>query len=485
MAGAIPIILQSLRKPLLFAIYGGLGSLVGALLGEGFVRVLRGASQEPATVAVPSPPGAQQVKNRQQDPSPQVPEDEDTIFGKMPISPERLRQIRNSIEKGDVEIGLVWRNHNDLDLHCIDPSGEEIYFYHKESRSRGTLDLDANAGVPYLDEPAEHIRWKEGEAPAGHYRVFVQFYANHMDGGGEPTKYYVSVKAPGLGGVKSDEGSLSRNERRLVYEFDARPGSTTQGKTAEDSPGKPPATGLLRFWSTGIVGVYTALIAVCLSLALVVGQNRYQHVSVLTVRQGMIVLLGGTVAGLIAGAVTQGLFSLMSAQSGGVLRESGRMAGWIVLGAILGRGMGLFIPNLPGLRALAAGGAGGILGAVALEFLGEWPGRIAGAAILGACIGLMIVLIEELAREAWLVVDWGPNEKVNISLGPQPVLIGSSSKAQVYLPRNRGYPEEWATISLNRGKILFEDNTTGRKQDLKNGSELKIDTITIHVRSAK
>jgi Ca-activated chloride channel family protein len=157
----------------------------------------------------------------------------------------------------------------------------------------------------------------------------------------------------------------------------------------------------------------------------------------------------------------------------------------MVLGAILGRGMGLFIPNLPGKRAAAAGAVGGLAGAVAMLALGQGPGRLAGAAALGLCIGLMIALAEELAREAWLVVNWGPNERVNISLGAQPVLIGSSRKAQVYLPRNKGYPEEWATISLDNGKIRFTDKTTGRGQDLRNGSELKIDPITIQVRSTK
>ena len=440
MRNAVLGFVESYRKPLLFALYGGLGSLVGAILGEAFVASLRAALQEPAAVTAGQPPGV--VKTQQGQEESRSSREEDTLFGKMPISAERKREILKTIERGEIEIVLYWKNHNDLDLHCIDPDGEEIYWKYKQSRSGGFLDLDANSSMhpPWFDEPAEHIRWRKGEAPSGHYQVFVEHFRDHQ--GGDPTPYWVSVKAPGLDSTQL-EGTLSTGDpKKRVFEFDVRP--------VVEAPVTPPTesatTGSSRLLSLALViGLYTALIAVCLSFALVIGQNRYQHLPLLTLHQGLIVLLGSAAAGLVAGVVIQGLFGLIA--QGWTSRHVSRLVGWTVLGAILGRGMGLFIPNLPGKRASVAGGLGGFLGSLALLSLGEGFGRVAGATLLGACIGVMIVLVEELAREAWLVVSWGPNEKVNISLGRQPVLIGSSPK--VYLPRNKGYPEEWATIQLD------------------------------------
>jgi hypothetical protein len=482
-SSAIQGLVQKLRKPLLFALCGGLGSLFGALVGEAYVAV-RAAVGEPGQEASAPQRDGPADKQKGQPESPRT-DRVDTVFGTMALPPDVRKKIEQVIEKGEVEIGLYWENYNDLDLHCVGPDGEEIYFMRKTSKSGGSLDLDANVSAPYKNPAAEHIVWTEGKAPEGHYRVFVRYYANH--GGSDPTKYKVGIKAPGLGGNKNFEGTLDRpEEEKQVYEFDILPrGSATASQPAPETATEAPSLSLSQFVSGAmLIGPYTAMIAVFLSIALVMGQNRYQRQPLLSVRQGAVAILGGSLAGLVAGVVTHSLYSLIA--HGSILRIAGRLAGWTLLGAVLGQGMSFFIPNLPGKRAAVAGALGGFLGASALLILGAGGfGRIAGAAILGLCIGLMIALVEELAREAWLVVNWGPNEHMNISLGRQPVLIGSSVKAQIHLPSNREYPDEWAAISLEGGKIRFEDKTTGRKQDLRNGSELKIDRMTIQVRSAK
>jgi hypothetical protein len=62
-------------------------------------------------------------------------------------------------------------------------------------------------------------------------------------------------------------------------------------------------------------------------------------------------------------------------------------------------------------------------------------------------------------------------------------MIGSGTRAHIHLPAGRGYPAEWATIRLANGKVEYEDVTTKKKQDLRNGSRLKIDTIEIEVKT--
>jgi len=65
---------------------------------------------------------------------------------------------------GDVQVTLRWNTPVDLDLHVIDPLGEEIYFRYTFSPSGGTLDVDANAGCTN-DTPVENVFWPTGGAP--------------------------------------------------------------------------------------------------------------------------------------------------------------------------------------------------------------------------------------------------------------------------------------------------------------------------------
>jgi hypothetical protein len=83
---------------------------------------------------------------------------------------------------GDIQISLSWHNYNDLDLHCIDPAGEEIFFGNRRSaRSGGELDIDQNAHLPYNMSPVENIYWPFGGAPSGLYRISVVYYAPHCE----------------------------------------------------------------------------------------------------------------------------------------------------------------------------------------------------------------------------------------------------------------------------------------------------------------
>jgi hypothetical protein len=102
-------------------------------------------------------------------------------------------------------------------LHVIDPSGEEIWFEHKASKSGGILDVDMNnffggdTGDKTGDDekkgslqPVENIYWSSGQAPSGRYRVFVKYFMNYkfdddykdmaIQNCDDPTEYTVRVK---------------------------------------------------------------------------------------------------------------------------------------------------------------------------------------------------------------------------------------------------------------------------------------------------
>ncbi len=129
------------------------------------------------------------------------------------------RLTREGAKGGDVQISLLWNNYNDIDLHCIDPSGEEIFYSRKTSSSGGELDVDMNAGGPSSNEPVENIYWPSEGAPNGSYKIFVNHYAKH---GGydsqDPTSYQVRLKINGQ--TKVFDGRISHGEnKKLIFQF--------------------------------------------------------------------------------------------------------------------------------------------------------------------------------------------------------------------------------------------------------------------------
>ncbi len=108
----------------------------------------------------------------------------------------------------DVRVSLVWDNRNDLDLHVITPSGEQIYFSHKESACGGVLDVDRNVRGE-TNTPVENTRWASGTAPAGTYKVFVRNYAFHEEDC-KPTPFRVEIECGGE--LQFHEGVSSPNK---------------------------------------------------------------------------------------------------------------------------------------------------------------------------------------------------------------------------------------------------------------------------------
>ena len=115
-------------------------------------------------------------------------------------------------KSGDVQISLIWDTIDDLDLHCIDPNGEEIYFSNERSSSGGELDVDMNAGGRTSTEPVENIYWPRGRAPAGSYKVSVNFYARTS--GARTISFKVAINYKGT--VEKHQGQARIEGRKIL-----------------------------------------------------------------------------------------------------------------------------------------------------------------------------------------------------------------------------------------------------------------------------
>src|SRR5205823_5962446 len=136
----------------------------------------------------------------------------------------------------------------------------------------------------------------------------------------------------------------------------------------------------------------------------------------------------------------------------------------------LGRGMGFFVPNLSGWRATCAGVCGGLLGGAAflvLSSLTESAGRFAGAAILGLAIGLMVALVEQLFRQAWLEINYGGGERRTVNLGPDAIRLGSHPRTStVYVA---GAAPLAFRYWFRQGHVTRENASTGKSEEMRFG----------------
>lgn len=130
---------------------------------------------------------------------------------------------------------------------------------------------------------------------------------------------------------------------------------------------------------------------------------------------------------------------------GFLLQMIRRGVAWSFAGAAMGLGQGVALRSKKmALNGLIGGMVGALLGGLLfdpIDYLlhrdtwgsGAAASRAAGFAVIGAVTGLMIGVVELLAREAWVKLLTGPLAGKEFVLYKNPTLIGSSPKADIYL----------------------------------------------------
>jgi Mg-chelatase subunit ChlD len=230
-------------------------------------------------------------------------------------------------------------------------------------------------------------------------------------------------------------------------------------------------------------GVWTGAVAALVCLALLAGQHYYLRGTAPPVGGAVAGLFGGLAVGLVGGAAGQGLFFL--APESAALAHAFRVFGWALLGGLAGVGLSLFIPNMKWAHGLLGGAIGGAAGAIGFILVssatGELVGRLVGGLVLGLGIGLMVAVAETAFRRAWLEVRYGGREKITVTLGPEPVKVGSDAKACTVWAR--GAPPVAMRFFVRDGRVICDDLTAGRESAVGDGFEKEVGTLTVTVRT--
>lgn len=138
----------------------------------------------------------------------------------------------------DIRGTFIWHTGDDLDLHCVGPTGH-ISFRQKRI-GHGWLDVDANAGGARTRQPVENIRWPKGLARPGRYTFYVHFYDNHETRYGQ-VPWAVELEVNGR--IYRHDGAFSvgdvQHTMREVFSFDYTPGQ--EPRIAAQSVGTRPS----------------------------------------------------------------------------------------------------------------------------------------------------------------------------------------------------------------------------------------------------
>jgi len=94
---------------------------------------------------------------------------------------ERVKTAGGNIN-GVLRCSLGWFNYDDLDIHVIEPGGNDIYFANKISNTGGNLDVDMNVENSGSRNAVENIVWPNlAKMNKGKYKLFIRQYGQRED----------------------------------------------------------------------------------------------------------------------------------------------------------------------------------------------------------------------------------------------------------------------------------------------------------------
>ena len=92
-------------------------------------------------------------------------------------------------------------------------------------------------------------------------------------------------------------------------------------------------------------------------------------------------------------------------------------------------------------------------------------------------------LFQNPLEDHFIVVHWDQHERTVISLGAEPVILGSSPEAHLYLPKEKGFPPVTAIVTFRDGKVEMENKLTKSTHTLHGGNKLEIGSLMIEIQT--
>ena len=189
---------------------------------------------------------------------------------------------------------------------------------------------------------------------------------------------------------------------------------------------------------------------------------------------GLVGLLPGGmvlfVAMTLVSALAKGPWTSDSVTGWGLVALAvGRSLTWGILGLTVGLGQGAAMRSKKLLvNGLLGGMLGGLLGGVFFDPICKVfadtatsgqaiVSRAIGFPIIGLSVGLMIGLVEHLAKDAWLLMRAGPLTGKQFVLYKNPTAIGSSPKCEVYLFKDPDVEPRHALIHQTGSRHEIQD----------------------------
>ena len=129
----------------------------------------------------------------------------EAALGLAPLVKARLGAVRQvvGVQRADVVVMITWNTDaTDVDLHVLEPTGEEVYYGNRNSRLGGELTQDVTQGFG----PEMYVL---KAAPAGDYSVRAKYFASDRNRASARSKVYATV-------IRNFGSANERSERKVV-----------------------------------------------------------------------------------------------------------------------------------------------------------------------------------------------------------------------------------------------------------------------------
>ncbi len=170
----------------------------------------------------------------------------------------------------------------------------------------------------------------------------------------------------------------------------------------------------------------------------------------------------GAVCGAFGGIFGQLVYSGLGAGRGSMLLTIiARSVGWAVVGAGVGVAPGILArAKAKIINGIIGGLAGGALGGFLFDPIAAVVGsgelsRMIAMTALGAAAGAAIGVVEEVAKQAWLVITAGPLAGKQFILYNPVTTIGSSYKCDIALVKDQTIAAVHCTIDRSSGRSVL------------------------------